>query len=504
MSDLLPDKPQDDLARQRYGEAMAGLLALGKPKDGEDYQAWAQQLGTQVPDLIRMVLDDDLNQRDRDDPAVWAPIHALEIIAVLGPQEAAGPLRVCLRDMDEWPDDLLRRVYAAIGPGAIPILSTCLEDSAESTFARGRASNALVAVAQAHPPARADVVAYLTAFLDRPSADASAAEETVTAFVIGDLGDLKATTAYEAIRRAFEQNRVDPQISALENVERNLGMRPPLDFSKMAEPPTDPGVRLALRCKACGRERSYVFPKVYYDIGTERDEQKAAQYDPLIIPQRVVCSKCGAVDRYELGDMGRLTVTTSLLAERDPAFSKLLKKEQRIQIIEFTTRWGKMHPQEAIRRYESEILRQPDDVELHLGYGNVMKFLGYYDTAEGEYRRAEGLAPDNAESWLCLAQLAGERGDLTGAIASWEKVLEVVPHSRQTEAQRQSIVQVARDSLRELRQGQIPEFEAPMRRPGSRVHRPTTRQPGRKWAATIPALAAAARSTSSAMVAKDS
>ena len=272
MSKLFPDEPQDDPARQHYGEALAGLLTLGKPKDGEDYQAWARQLGTHVSDLIRMVLDDDLNQRAEDDPAVWAPIHAMEILAVLGPQEAAGPLLVCLRDMDGWPDELLRRVYAAIGPSAIPILGTCLEDSAESTLARGRASNALVAVAQAHPPARADVVAYLTAFLDRPSADASADEETVTAFVIGDLGDLKATTAYEAIRRAFEQNRVDPQISALENVERNLGMRPPLDFSKMAEPPTEPGVRLALRCKACGRERSYVFPKVYYDIGTERDE----------------------------------------------------------------------------------------------------------------------------------------------------------------------------------------------------------------------------------------
>ena len=322
MSDLLPDKPQDDPARQRYGEAMAGLLALGKPKDGEDYRIRAQQLGTQVPDLIRMVLDDDLNQRDEDDPAVWAPFHAMEIIALLGPQEAAGPLLACLRDMDGWPDELLRRVYAAIGPGAIPILGTCLEDSAESTLARGRASNVLVAVAQAHPPARADVVAYLTAFLDRPSADASADEETVTAFVIGDLGDLKATTAYEAIRRAFEQNRVDPQISALENVERAFGMRPPLDFSKMAEPPTEPGVRLALRCKACGRERSYVFPKVYYDIGTERDEQKAAQYDPLIIPQQVVCSKCGAVDQYELGDMGHVAVTASLLAEREPAFSQ--------------------------------------------------------------------------------------------------------------------------------------------------------------------------------------
>ncbi len=36
-----------------------------------------------APDLLRMVLDDDLNQRDLDDPAVWAPLHALRVLGVL-------------------------------------------------------------------------------------------------------------------------------------------------------------------------------------------------------------------------------------------------------------------------------------------------------------------------------------------------------------------------------------------------------------------------------------
>ena len=65
-----------------------------------------------------------------------------------------------------------------------------------------------------------------------------------------------------------------------------FGMQPPLDFSKLPEPPTEPGVRLVLKCKACGRERSDIFPKVYCDLNTVRDEKKKAEYDPIIIPQR--------------------------------------------------------------------------------------------------------------------------------------------------------------------------------------------------------------------------
>lgn len=60
----------------------------------------------------------------------------------------------------------------------------------------------------------------LAAFLDRPSADDSAAEEEdVTTFVIGDLAYPGDLSAYPAIKRAYEENRVNPQVIGLENVE---------------------------------------------------------------------------------------------------------------------------------------------------------------------------------------------------------------------------------------------------------------------------------------------
>lgn len=458
-------RPEPDPALVRYPAPLAGLLSLGQDA-APDYHQLAEQLRDHASDLIRMVLDDDLNERNQDDPALWAPVHALETLIVLAPSEAAEPLLACVGDVENWADDLIRRLYAAMGPAALPILQTYLADAGNSVHARGRASNALVAIAEAHPAARQAVIDYLTAFLDRPEADLNADEEVLTAFVIGDLGDLKAESAYEAIRRAFAENRVDPQVIGLEDVERDLGMRPPLDFSKRPPQRSGPGIQLILKCKACGRERPYTFPKVYYDLGTARDDEKLAKYSPVIIPQRVTCSKCGAVDQYEVAPMSRLAVTVGLMLEGKSGSPGLLPKDQPVQPMEFTTRWGPMHPEEALARYEAEILRQPDDVDLHIGYGNSLKFLGYYDRAEAAYRQATTLAPDNPEGWLCLAQVAGDRGDRAAAIAHWEKVLEVAPRSSLDVARRQMTITTARDSLRDLRQGRIPVFEPPIRTPG--------------------------------------
>jgi len=292
MRHIFRRKPAADPATKRYPEALAGLLSLGKPTDNTNYQEWAGRLKDQVPDLIRMVLDEDLNQRKEEDPAVWAPLHALHVLGVLGAEAAAQPLTACLDWDDDWVSEALPEVYAGIGPAAIPVLQAYLEDSTHDRFGRAKASESLAAIARAHPSVHKDIVAYL----GRPSADDNAVEEDVTTFVIGDLADLGDLSAYPAIQRAYDENRVNPQIIGLEDVEIDFGMRPKPDYTGLPTPPEEPGVRLSLRCKVCGRERSYLFPKVYCDLGTLKSRKKSAKYDPIIIPQRVVCQKCGAVD----------------------------------------------------------------------------------------------------------------------------------------------------------------------------------------------------------------
>jgi tetratricopeptide (TPR) repeat protein len=404
-----------------------------------------------VPDLIRMVLDEDLNQRMGDDPAVWAPLHALQILGNLGAEAAAQPLTACLDWDDDWVSGALPKVYAEIGPVAIPVLQAHLEDSTHDQFGRANASESLSAIAKAHPSVQEAMVAYLTAFLDRPSADDSATEEDVTTFVIGDLAGLGDSSAYPAIKRAYDENRVNPQVIGLEDVEADFGLRPKPDYTKPPVPPEEPGVRLSLRCKACGRERSYLFPTVYCDLGTAKDKRKSAKYDPIIIPQRVVCQKCGAVDQYEIGAMGQIALIADLLVQAEPELQHPRREDQRVQYMEFTTRWGRMHPLEGLERYQAEIARHPDDADLRVGYGNVLKFLGRADQAEAEYQRAGELEPEDPRVWHNLAELAADRGEYAQAMRLWKRVLKVTSHTKLPAEDRRLLLATARDSLKAVR-----------------------------------------------------
>ena len=476
MPEQLSSKHQPDPARQHYPAALADLLALDKPTDAINYATYAAQLADCVPDLIRMVLDDDLNGRDADDPAVWAPLHALRVLASLAPAEAAEPLLECLPWDDEWFHNELPRVYGQIGPVAITLLASYLEDPAHDVFARGRASGALSAIAEAHPQVWAQVIELLTNFLDRPAADASADEEAVSTAVISDLADLKATTAYEAISRAYTQDRVNRQIIALEDVEQHFGLHPPLDFSEPRQPRKEPGVRLVLKCKACGREREHVFPKVYYDRNTAIDEKKRAKYDPLIIPQPVTCPKCGAVDQYELGGMGHIALMASLIAATQPGGDAFLREDQRIQPLTFTTRWGTMHPQEAIERYQQELARRPQDNSLHVGIANVYRFWGRDDQAVAAYQQALNLDPHTHEAWVGLAQLAVQRRNRAEAIRCWEQVRELSTRSDLPLDQQILFANAATESLDALHHGLFPPSE-PLMVPAPPVARPQPARP---------------------------
>lgn len=452
---LFNRKLKTDPALARYPVEMAELLQLGVTDEEIDYTHLAEQLRDYTPDLIRLVLDDDFADREQDDPVAWAPFHALEVLAILGPAEAAEPLLACLEWETDWVDNELARVYAGIGPVAIPLLLAYLADGTRDPLPRVLAADALSAIADAHPSAQKEIVDALTRFLDRPTADDSAEEEHVTAFVISDLADLRATSAYGAIARAFAEDRVDTQILDLEFVEQKWGMRP--DIDALPSRRTEPGVRLVLKCKVCERERAHIFPKVYCDIPTIRSEKKREKYSPLIIPQRVICPKCGAVDQYELTPMAQFAITASLLAAKMPDSANVLRPDQRVTMITFTTRWGKMHPVEADERYQEELAKQPDNADLHIGYANLKRTLGYTEEAEERYHLALSLDRNNAEAWMNLAQMASDRRDRESAIRYLEMVQQSTLHGGAPSGQSDDYRAAAESALRMLRVGIFPD-----------------------------------------------
>jgi cytochrome c-type biogenesis protein CcmH/NrfG len=117
-----------------------------------------------------------------------------------------------------------------------------------------------------------------------------------------------------------------------------------------------------------------------------------------------------------------------------------------------------MHPQEALARYRRELSFRPQDVSLRVGYGNVLKALGYLIEAEAEYRNAAELAPDNVDIWVGLAQVTGGLGNPAEAIHLWQRVADLAGRTPMPSDQRKSLLQAAQESQEELRQGRVPEF----------------------------------------------
>jgi hypothetical protein len=209
-----------------YPEPVSGLLTLGdcrKMRQWPDYLALG--IGpAHVPDLIRMVQDEELNQVDSDSLEVWAPVHAWRALGQLRSEKAIEPLLGILwriDDDDDWVGEEVPVVLGMIGPAALPKLTEYLADPGNGLWPRVAAAQALVEIGQRYPEALAGCVAVLTRSLEGfPSH-----YQTLNAFLISFLVDLKAVEAAPLMEKAFAARRVDISILGdWEDVQVQLGL----------------------------------------------------------------------------------------------------------------------------------------------------------------------------------------------------------------------------------------------------------------------------------------
>ena len=428
-----------------------------------------------VRSLIEIATDESLHGAETESPEVWAPLHAIEILGELGAAEAVEPLLSLLASDDEWLDQLLPECLGRIGAPALPPLRAYLFDRAHDVWARSRAAEALKQMAQRHPDLRADVVDALAARLDRAETQAPD-DEKLNAFVISDLLDLQAAEAGPAILRAFDEDRVDRRIVDADSVYEELDLpgRPPVIQADRGK-----GLRLWLRCTACGYERDHYVEKVYCDLGTvdRRKRGEEVPYSEFIIPKRITCPKCGAVDQYELTGDAYLAFTAQLmtsmargetpkpasgpLGEVAEALANLRKdhgdllpaddEDDQVVYTRFTVAGDReMHPLEAVDMYSRQVEAEPDAVDLRVRYGNVLRFLGRREEAALQYRAAVQADPANVEACASLASLAREAGNRTEARRMLQRVLELAPHSTLSRQDREEYMQFALEELAEL------------------------------------------------------
>lgn len=99
--------------------------------------------------------------------------------------------------------------------------------------------------------------------------------------------------------------------------------------------------------------------------------------------------------------------------------------------------------QEAITHYRLALDQRPGDPDVRTDLGTALHRLGRNDLAVQEFRKAIQDAPNHLNAHYNLGVvLANELNDPKGAIAAWERVLELAPNSPQAAQVRASLPQL--------------------------------------------------------------
>lgn len=217
------------IPQPNYPPPLDRLLRLGEPK-GLAFTLDYRTLGLaseHVPELLRMVLDEELHTAPGKSPLVWAPVHAWRALASLKAETAIEPLLNLLQRIDDHDDDWVNsevpHVLGEIGSAALDPVTVYLADPAHKEWARVAAAEALGKIGEQHVELRAECISRLSAQLEK-HADQS---ETLNAFLVSPLLDLKAREALPAMERAFAAGHVDESVAGdYEDVEIELGVKP--------------------------------------------------------------------------------------------------------------------------------------------------------------------------------------------------------------------------------------------------------------------------------------
>jgi hypothetical protein len=212
-----------------YTYPTAQLLTYGECDwTGFRWQKWPNYLDlgfttAHVTELIQMATDKELFGGDsKDNPMIWAPIHAWRTLAQLQAKAAITPLMSLFTEDDDWITEELPVVYGLIGIKAIPTLAEYLGNQSHGVYPRVSAVYSLERIGNTYPEARIACVLALTRQLEKFVHN----DPELNGFLISYLVDLKAIESLPIIKQAYNEDCVDCTIMGdLENVEIKLGLR---------------------------------------------------------------------------------------------------------------------------------------------------------------------------------------------------------------------------------------------------------------------------------------
>ncbi len=216
------------MTKESYPYPVDKFLTLGECVRGIN---WIDYLGfgfdiTHIPDLIRMALDDELNNAGRESALVWAPVHAWRTLAQLHAEEAVTPLTQLFRRFgdygDDWVAEDMPHVFGMIGEAAVPALKSYLSDINNGVSPRIVAAHALERIGNEHIGIRDECVSVLLQQLEKHAEN----DPSLNGFLINYLIHLQAVEAAPTMEQAFISNNVDLLIMGdWEDAQMKLGLK---------------------------------------------------------------------------------------------------------------------------------------------------------------------------------------------------------------------------------------------------------------------------------------
>jgi len=415
------------------------------------YQEIIAQAPILAPDLIRMAFDENLG----DTPA---PDHALAILRRLSAGQMADELAELSSWLDrargDWHRELLTERAGKIGGYYTDELEAIAADSSCYYIVRVSMVSALAERAQKCPEQRERIVRGMRVLLTRPEAY-QAAEETFIAFLIGDMEDLGAKELYPEIEAAFAEDRVDPTIISLRDIQESWGMPVTQPFERPEE-----GFNLPLQCNDCGRVRYHFVRRVTVDTFSldQLEAGKKVKYTPFIMDREIVCPKCGARDRYELtpqasfqlmAPAGGFEGLAALLGGQEDA--PKWKPDPRVEFIGSMVFNKPMHPLEGLDRYRKLIEANPQNVALYFRMGALLRTIHRYPQALEAFREGYDRGTDNPEFIVNRALAEHDLGDRALARNLYEESIRMLEQQPGDDPDDYENLQVARRGLRLLK-----------------------------------------------------
>ena len=206
-----------------FSEPVLALIALGEKS--ARVSEWRNYLdlgitSEHIPELLRILKEIEAFWPDVDvekAPEPYAPIHAWRALGQLRAEQAIPSLtRLILWNEEESADWIMEdvpRVMGMIGPVCIPPLREYLLKPEKYEWASVTMAHSLAEIGKQNPEYRSACVEALQAGLEQYAENG----ETVNAFLIDYLAELKAVEATSLVERAYQADAVD--ISVLGDFE---------------------------------------------------------------------------------------------------------------------------------------------------------------------------------------------------------------------------------------------------------------------------------------------